>query len=208
VDATDWIDALVSPQGHQLLTELAGDPPSESTAIARITQLRTRYPAVTAAFSAGAPHGVYGGRARARHAIAPHAMRRSTPRTGRGDLIGPPPPISRGNSDPRRRAQRASGQRCDSVPTFRSARSELRSEPGSADERRPDLAWRAAVVVARSADGRPASTGLFRRMGARVRVGASRLKESVLWSPTPHHEKARFGKRLSSDQGARRARRA
>ena len=52
MDATDWIDALVSPQGLDLLTELAADPPSESSTIARITQLRARYPAalVSAAF--------------------------------------------------------------------------------------------------------------------------------------------------------------
>lgn len=52
MDATDWIDALVSPQGQLLLAELSADPPSDGTAIARITQLRARYPAelVSAAF--------------------------------------------------------------------------------------------------------------------------------------------------------------
>lgn len=43
MEATAWIDALRSPLGQQLLAELAADPPSDDTAIARITQLRTRY---------------------------------------------------------------------------------------------------------------------------------------------------------------------
>jgi hypothetical protein len=52
VDATAWIDALISSEGQRLLAELAADPPTDSTAITRITQLRARYPAalVSAAF--------------------------------------------------------------------------------------------------------------------------------------------------------------
>ena len=40
---TAWIDALLASDGQALLQELAEDPPTRDTEIARITQLRERY---------------------------------------------------------------------------------------------------------------------------------------------------------------------
>src|SRR4029078_4230288 len=42
---TSWIDALLAPDGQALLHELADNPPTRDTEIARITKLRERYAA-------------------------------------------------------------------------------------------------------------------------------------------------------------------
>ena len=43
MDATAWIDALLAPEGQELLAELANEPPTAQTEIRTITRLRERY---------------------------------------------------------------------------------------------------------------------------------------------------------------------